>query len=109
MSYIYYFVLFFTTINNFIFKLSQLTYTGLDGWCSPNGLSIWNFVITTSDKKEYLYKLEDLSGERHTAEIIAEKIEDVMTKIGPQKIVALLSDSGANISSARAMVKNKYL
>jgi hypothetical protein len=79
-----------------------------DGWSSPNGLSIWSFIITTSDKKEYLYQLEDMSSERHTGEYLAERINNVIEKIGPRKFVAIVSDSGSNVNLARSMVKDKH-
>ncbi|PKC00941.1 hypothetical protein RhiirA5_427486 [Rhizophagus irregularis] len=38
-----------------------------DGWTSPTHRSIWNFVIMTPTREEYLYKLVDLSENSHTA------------------------------------------
>ncbi|RHZ84801.1 hypothetical protein Glove_74g102 [Diversispora epigaea] len=47
-------------IENELEKSKNLT-LGMDGWTNPNGSSIWNYVITTSNNYEYLYKLDDLS------------------------------------------------
>ncbi|CAG8751278.1 2704_t:CDS:2, partial [Gigaspora rosea] len=48
---------------------------GLDSWTAPNGLSIWNFVIMTPSRQEYLYELGNFSDQSHTAEFLANQIE----------------------------------
>ena len=77
----------------------------MDGWTNPNGSSIWNYVITTSNNYEYLYKLDDLSSNSHTGLYLASKIKEIMEKIGPRRITAIVSDSGANINNARSLIK----
>jgi hypothetical protein len=46
-------------------------------------VSIWNFVIYTSDHQQYLYALKNLSEERHTGEFLCQQIEQILVEIGP--------------------------
>ncbi|PKC11809.1 hypothetical protein RhiirA5_497425 [Rhizophagus irregularis] len=53
-----------------------------DGWMSGTHHSIWNFIIMTLSRKEYLYQLSDLSENSHTAEYLIMVIEKVIEGIG---------------------------
>jgi len=66
---------------------------GIDGWSSPNNHSIYNFMITIEDNKEYLYSLRDLSEKSHTAKVLEDEIDRVLLKIGPKKFAAVVTDS----------------
>ncbi|PKK58345.1 hypothetical protein RhiirC2_796458 [Rhizophagus irregularis] len=72
----------------------------LDGWSSPNHRSIWNFTILTPNRKEYIFQLSDLSSDSHTGEYIAEKIEDVINRVGVSKFSAIVSDNRSNVRKA---------
>ena len=62
----------------------------------------------TPSREEYLYKLVDLSEHSHTANYIAEVTEEVIEKIGPNKISAIVSDNTINIRNAREILHEKY-
>ncbi|CAG8838938.1 39354_t:CDS:2, partial [Gigaspora margarita] len=81
---------------------------GLDGWTAPNGLSIWNFVIMTPSRQEYLYELANYSDQSHTGEFLANQIELIINRIGKDKISAIISDNGSNVASARRIICSKY-
>lgn len=49
-----------------------------------------------------------MSGHSHTGEFIAEKIENIIDKIGSDKFSAIVSDNGSNVRKARSMIKSKY-
>ncbi|CAJ0746800.1 14226_t:CDS:1, partial [Entrophospora sp. SA101] len=80
----------------------------IDGWSNPKGYSIYNFMITTADNKEYLYSLCDLSDVSHTAKILRDEIERVLSRIGPNKFAAVVSDNASVILSARKQISEKY-
>ena len=80
----------------------------LDGWSSPNHRSIWNFTILTPTRKEYIIQLFDLSAHSYTGEFIAEKIEEIINRIGLSKFAAIVSDNGANVRKAREIIQTKY-
>ena len=80
----------------------------LDRWSSPNNRSIWNFTILTPTRKEYIIQLSDLSADSHTSIFIAEKVEEILNRIGPSKFAAIVSDNGANVRKAREIIQTKY-
>ena len=55
-----------------------------------------------------MYQLSDLSDHSHTGEFIAEKIEDILVRVGVDKFSAIVSDNGSNVRKAREMIKSKY-
>ncbi|PKK57557.1 hypothetical protein RhiirC2_797804 [Rhizophagus irregularis] len=76
-------------------------------WSSPNHLSIWNFTILTPTNKEYIYQLLDLSSNSHTGEFIAEKIEDILIRVGAEKFSAIVSDNGAKLRELIKLINVK--
>jgi len=52
--------------------------------------------------------LEDLSGQHHTGEYIAGIINNVIQRIGKEKIAAIVSDNGSNVRKARELVTTQY-
>jgi hypothetical protein len=80
----------------------------LDGWSNPRNNSLWNFVILTSDHKEHLYKIKDLSSFNHTGEYLSEQILYILEEIGINKFVAIVSDGGPNVRKAREIVNNDF-
>ncbi|CAJ0758773.1 10234_t:CDS:2 [Entrophospora sp. SA101] len=47
----------------------------LDGWSSPGSFSIYNFIILTPQKNQYLYCLRDYSSSHHTGQFLAAEIK----------------------------------
>jgi hypothetical protein len=72
----------------------------------PTGRSFWNFVILTPTRQEYLYKIQDLSKEKHTGNFLAEEILKVINSIGIKKFAAIITDNGLNIAVARNLITN---
>ena len=60
-------------------------------------------------RKEYLYQFLDLLLNSHTAKYLAEKIEEVIKKVRPNWISAIVSDNAANVKKAREIITEKYL
>ena len=81
---------------------------GLDGWTNPAGWSIYNFIIITCNFKEFLYQLRDLSSVKHVAKNLAEEIENVLQKVGPDKFAAVVTDNASNCAAARNIISEKY-
>ena len=65
-------------------------------------------MLITSLRKEYLYSLQNFSSDHHTTEFLTNKIDEIIQKIGPEKIGAIVSDNAANISAARKAISLKY-
>ncbi|GBC13351.2 ribonuclease H-like domain-containing protein [Rhizophagus irregularis DAOM 181602=DAOM 197198] len=94
-------------VNSILGKAMNLT-LGLDGWTNPSGHSIYNFIIMTHDRRKFLYRLQDFSIIKHTAQNLASEIEDVLQKIGPDKFAAVITDNAANCALARSIISEKY-
>jgi hypothetical protein len=62
----------------------------------------------TGSRKEYLWSLEDLSSAKHTGQHIANVIDEVIKKVGNENFVAIVSDHGSNVASARRIITEKY-
>jgi hypothetical protein len=65
-------------------------------------------MITTADNKEYLYSLRDLSDVSHTAKVLKDEIEHVLSKIGANKFAAVVSDNASAIVGAKRQISEKY-
>ena len=93
---------------NYFYNYFLLSYLAFDGQTSGTHRSIWNFIVTTPSRKEYLYQLTDLSEEKHTAEYLAEVIENVVNGIGADRISAIVSDNASNVRNARKIIQEKF-
>ena len=62
----------------------------------------------TPKRKEYLYKLSDISDLLHTAECISSIIEKVIIDIGANQISAVVSDNASNVKKAQEIIQNKF-
>ena len=49
-----------------------------------------------------------MSNESHTGLFLANEIEEIIKKIGPEKFSAIVTDAGANIQNARKIITEKY-
>jgi Protein of unknown function (DUF 659) len=65
-------------------------------------------MLITSSRKEYLLKLEDLSSERHTSQYLSTIIEEVISRIGVDKFVAIISDNAANVAGAHQIISQNH-
>ncbi|PYY20821.1 MAG: hypothetical protein DMG62_21755 [Acidobacteria bacterium] len=83
-------------------------HAALDGWTDPTGKSLWNFILHTSDGKDILWRIQDLSNQSHTGEYLAEKIEEILNDIGIQRFAAIVTDAGSNINLARQIITQKF-
>ena len=70
--------------------------------------TMYNFLITTSDHKEFLFALQDLSDISHTAELLFDKIKDILLKISSEKFAKVISDNTSVIAAARQKINEKY-
>src|SRR6266496_2701646 len=80
----------------------------MDGWTDPKQQSILSYIIITPSRKEYLYSLQNFSSDHHTAKFLTKQINEIIMKIGPNKISAIISDNAANIAAARSEISSKY-
>ncbi|CAH0562808.1 unnamed protein product [Brassicogethes aeneus] len=75
-----------------------------DGWSNIRNESIINFVVTTPTP--LLYKTLVTGKQPHTSEYLANQINNVIEKIGSQKVFGLVTDNAANMKAAWKILKN---
>jgi hypothetical protein len=51
---------------------------------------LYVFILITREQKEIIHSLKNLSSESHTATFLAEKINEVITDVGPEKFSAVV-------------------
>ena len=81
---------------------------GLDGWCGPNGESIYAFVLILPSGKEYIHSLQDFSLYTHTADFIAREIIKVIEDVGAENFSSVVSDNASTMVAAKKLVNEKY-
>ena len=88
---------------------NQLLYTlALDGWTSPNGSSLYNFIVSTTNRQEYLIALKDYSKISQTEAFLATEIKNIIEKIGLDKFAGVITDGGSNVRVARQKIHEKF-
>jgi hypothetical protein len=80
----------------------------VDGWSDSLGRSIYAFIIITPKKKQYIHALVDESNNSHTGSFNATEIEKVLTSVGANKFVAVVSDAESSMQMARRLISEKY-
>jgi hypothetical protein len=97
-----------SVFKSFFVYLQIIILLAFDGWTSNMHQSIWNFIVMTPSRKEYLFQLLDLSEFSHTAEYLASVIEQIIKKIGADRISAIVSDNASNVKNARKLIQEKF-
>ncbi|GBB89019.1 hypothetical protein RclHR1_15660001 [Rhizophagus clarus] len=80
----------------------------LDGWSTSKMESIYNYIVTTDTRMEYLIGLYDYSSESHTSEFLTEEISKIIKKLGSDKFVAIVTDNASNCRVARQNIHETY-
>ena len=89
-------------------KLAEVSVLALqiDAWSNWRNESVVNFVVTTPEP--FFFKTLGTKTERHTAEYMATKMEDVMTEIGIEKFGAVVTDDASVMVKATSILEEKY-
>ena len=80
----------------------------MDGWSSKRNESLYNFIISTPSRKEYLVALNDYSASSHTGEFLANEISTIIEKIGSDKFAAIVTDAASACRVAREKTEKMY-
>ena len=52
--------------------------------------------------------MSDLSIDSHTSKFLAERIKEVINKVGKEKFSAIVSDNASNVKKAREMIQEEF-
>ena len=64
--------------------------------------------MITTDNNEYLYSLRDLSSVSHTASLLENEIDRVLSAVGSKRFAAVVSDNASAIASAQKHIFERY-
>jgi hypothetical protein len=81
---------------------------GFDGWTSPLGQSLYVFLIMTPDRKEIIHCIKDLSADSHTANFLADQLNEVITEVGAEHFAAVVSDHASACAAAKRIISERY-
>jgi hypothetical protein len=70
--------------------------------------SIYNYIVTTDTRKEYLVSLKNYSTRSHTGEFLANEISNIIEKLGSDKFAAVVTDAASNCNVARRKIQETY-
>lgn len=65
-------------------------------------------VVLGSTREALLFRSIDMGSEKHTAENVAKHLKLAISVVDPQKVGTLVTDDGANMKLARALVQQDY-
>lgn len=85
---------------------SSVLHMQCDGWSNIRNESILNFIVT--QPKPFFVDFVATEAKRHTAEYLAEQMDKVMQKYGPEKFYSAIGDGAANEQAALRILKSKY-
>ncbi|VEN58241.1 unnamed protein product [Callosobruchus maculatus] len=98
----------YTSVHAFVEqKIAQADSVAImcDGWSNIRNESIVNFILTTPTP--ILYKILATGKESLTAEYITRQIQEVIDKIGVQKVFGVVTDNAANMNGAWFLLKKE--
>ncbi|CAG8603659.1 41625_t:CDS:2 [Gigaspora margarita] len=75
---------------------------------SLRGDSIYNYIITTPKRKEYLIKLKLYNTKSQTDQFMANEIQKIMQTIRIRKFVVIVTDNESNLRVAHQIVYKEY-
>jgi Protein of unknown function (DUF 659) len=81
---------------------------GFDSWTSPLGQSLYVFLIMTPDRKEIIHCIKDLSANSHTANFLADQLNEVITEVGAENFAAVVSDHASACAAAKRIISERY-
>ncbi|CAG8708030.1 33741_t:CDS:10 [Gigaspora margarita] len=70
--------------------------------------SIYNYIVTTDTRKEYLIGLKDYSSNSHTGEFLTNEISDIVEKLSSDKFAAIVTDAASNFNLACQKIQEMY-
>src|SRR5436853_3228730 len=85
-----------------------LLYLAMDWWTDPAGRSIYNYVALTPNGKKYLLKLMDYFRFSHTADFLANEIEQTLVLNNIERFSGVVTDGAGNVRAAREIIIRKY-
>src|SRR3954454_7035158 len=61
-----------------------------------------------SDRKEIIHCIKDLSANSHTANFLADQLNEIITGVGAENFVAVISDHASACAAAKKIISIRY-
>ncbi|KAM3351539.1 hypothetical protein ACQJBY_023483 [Aegilops geniculata] len=78
-----------------------------DGWTDMSGRHLINF-LANSPEGTFFLGTANVSSESVTAELVAKLLSEQIEAIGPELVIQVVSDNGANYKAAGRLLMDKY-
>lgn len=62
----------------------------------------------TPDRKEIIHCIKDLSANSHTANFLADQLNEVITDVGAENFAAVVSDHASACAAAKKIISTRY-
>src|SRR5438046_4944784 len=62
----------------------------------------------TPDRKEIIHCIKDLSANSHTANFLADQLNEVITDVGAENFAAVVSDHASACTAAKKIISTRY-
>lgn len=77
-----------------------------DGWSNTRGEGMISYIVATP--LPVFFKSTDTKGNVYTSSYIANELKAVINELGPNKVVAVVTDNAANMKAAWAQVEETF-
>ncbi|KAK3124751.1 hypothetical protein QOZ80_7BG0592000 [Eleusine coracana subsp. coracana] len=77
-----------------------------DSWTGPTGMSVINFMIYCNGVM-FFHKSVDATGQSQDANYLYKEIEKVIKEVGPEHVMQIITDNGANYKKACKLIRRK--
>ncbi|CAG8797423.1 12403_t:CDS:2, partial [Cetraspora pellucida] len=95
------------SIQKFISKFEWISIT-TDGWTNIHQDHIINYMVIGKNRQTELVKIKDTFGESQTSTVIFKDLDDILIRIGLEKINAIITDGAANHIRMKVILTQKY-
>ncbi|ODQ70886.1 hypothetical protein LIPSTDRAFT_74386, partial [Lipomyces starkeyi NRRL Y-11557] len=79
-----------------------------DSWTNIRGEAIVNYVLVAPNGEAMFHSADPTGAESHTGSYLSKRIIEVIEDVGPEKIVAICSDTASNVQHAIKIVCRRY-
>ena len=62
----------------------------------------------TPDRKEIIHCIKDLSANSHTANFLADQLNEIITDVGAENFAAVVSDHASACAAAKKIISTRY-
>lgn len=81
---------------------------GIDGWSTRANEGLYGVTVITGGGNEYIYDALNLGAEKASADNLMMALDPIIKRLGPKKVVAIVTDGAANMKKLRELAEASY-